>query len=613
MSISKLLNSFYKSAFPFKSALLLFLLMATGCDEPDMRGEIDYIMPEQPEMASGYIEKPGWEFTEYGVAAANPLAVDAGYQILSSGGTAVDAAIAVQLVLTLVEPQSSGIGGGAFMLFWDGREVHAYNGRETAPSGADERQFLDENGEPLPYGQAIRSGLSVGVPGTLALLKTAHDNHGFLPWEELFEPAVTLAEQGFKVSPRLNRLLTADEALRKDEQAGSFYYNQDGEAVETGTLLKNPALAAVLNDVAENGIEAFYRSEVARDIARRVQNHERPGRMLASDIQEYLELDLRTEEICTPWKSYSVCGFPPPSSGHLTVMQILGIMEQLEMPETSLQDSIPTAEWLHLFFESSKLAFADRNQYIADPRFVDSPGSSWESMLAPSYLEKRAALISGQSMGEAEPGQPGELQSQYGMMEYQPEYGTSHISIVDAEGNVVSMTTTIESGFGSRIMSDGGTGLEGGFMLNNELTDFSLSPMDEEGNLIANRVEPGKRPRSSMAPTLIFDAETGEFVAATGSPGGTSIIHYTAKSIFGMLDWSLNAQESINLPNFANYNGPSVLEEGRFPDEIVFSLQDMGHEVLTRSMTSGLHIIQKTETGYFGGADPRREGTVMGN
>jgi gamma-glutamyltranspeptidase/glutathione hydrolase len=368
MSNPNLLNFYCKSVFAFKSALLLFLLMTTGCDEPDMAGEIDYIIPEQPEMASGYIEKPGWEFVNYGVAAANPLAVDAGYQILSAGGSAVDAAIAVQLVLTLVEPQSSGIGGGAFMLFWDGEEVHAYNGRETAPTGADERQFLDENGEPLPYGQAIRSGLSVGVPGTLALLQTAHDNHGILPWEELFEPALTLAEQGFKVSPRLNRLLSADEALRKDEQAGSFYYDQDGNAIETGTLLKNPALAAILYDVAENGIESFYRGEAARDIARRVQNHERPGRMLASDIQAYLELDLRTEEICTPWKSYSVCGFPPPSSGHLTVMQILGMMEQLEMPETSLQDSIPTAEWLHLFLESSKLAFADRNQYIADAR-----------------------------------------------------------------------------------------------------------------------------------------------------------------------------------------------------------------------------------------------------
>jgi gamma-glutamyltranspeptidase/glutathione hydrolase len=335
--------------------------------------------------------------------------------------------------------------------------------------------------------------------------------------------------------------------------------------------------------------------------------------MTSEDLANYPTLDLETDEMCNAWKTYEICGFPPPASGHIAIMQILGIMEHLENPEVSFQDSIPSAEWLHQYLEAAKLAFADRNQYVADERFVDPPGDSWQSMLDPDYLAERAELIQiSAAMESAEPGTPGEMQSMYGIQKTQPEFGTSHISIVDREGNAVSMTTTIESGFGSRIMSDGGTGLPGGFMLNNELSDFSLNPVDENGNLIANRVEPGKRPRSSMAPTLIFDGVTGEFLAAVGSPGGTSIIHYTAKSIVGMYDWNLNAQEAINLPNFGNYNGPSVLEEGRFPAELINALEAMGHQVIVRPMTSGIQAIQKTENAYFGGADPRREGVVMG-
>jgi gamma-glutamyltranspeptidase/glutathione hydrolase len=498
-------------------------------------------------------------------------------------------------------------------MMWDGEQVHTYNGRETAPSGVTERLFLDESGEPLQHADAVRSGKSVGVPGTIALLNVIHNEFGQLPWAEVFEPAITLAENGFEITPRLHRLLENDQSLRNDELARNFYYDEERNALPVGHLLKNPALAQILRKVSVEGVSAFYEGDVARDISARIQAHEKPGMMTIEDLEEYPSLDLETEEICNDWKTYEICGFPPPASGHLAIMQILGIMENLWEPEVAFQDSIPTSEWLHQYLEAAKLAFADRNQYVADERFVDPPGGSWQSMLDSAYLAQRAQLIQkNASMEKADPGTPGEMQTTYGVQETQPEYGTSHISIVDREGNAVSMTTTIESGFGSRIMSDGGTGLQGGFMLNNELTDFSFNPTDDEGNLIANRVEPGKRPRSSMAPTLVFDGETGEFLAAVGSPGGTSIIHYTAKSIVGMYDWKLNAQHAIDLPNFGNYNGPSVLEENRFPQELIDELEAIGHEVIIRPMTSGIQAIQKTENGYFGGADPRREGTVMG-
>ncbi len=597
------------SAF-FIIPLILFFILS-GCDQPT-EDRVRYTIPEQPELATGYTPKPGWATSEFAVAAAHPLAVDAGYQIIKAGGSAVDAAIAVQLVLGLVEPQSSGIGGGAFLLFWDGEGVHAYNGRETAPSAADKNLFLDEDGEPLSHRVAVRSGLSVGVPGTLALLKTAHDQHGALSWEELFEPAIILAEQGFNITPRLHRLLDEDDALINDEIARNLYYDENGSAHPVGYNLKNPAYAEILRNVAEQGIAAFYEGETAEDIVRRIQNHERPGLMHTNDLAAYARLDLRTEALCNDWLEYEICGFPPPSSGHLAMMQILGIMEHLDEPEISLQDSIPTAEWLHGFLEASKLAFADRNLFVADPDYVEAPGGDWQSLLNRDYLAQRASLIGDKSMGVAEPGNPGDFHPEFGVQVNQPERGTSHISIVDREGNAVSMTTTIESGFGSRIMSDGGTDLKGGFLLNNELTDFSRNPIDEDGNLIANRVEPGKRPRSSMTPTLVFDRETGEFIATAGSPGGAAIIHYTAKTLIGMLQWGLNAQEAIDLPNFANFNGPSLLEENRFPSSISEELENLGHEVIIQPLTSGIHAIQVTEDGYFGGADPRREGVVMG-
>ncbi|MEX0648795.1 MAG: gamma-glutamyltransferase [Balneolaceae bacterium] len=600
---------------PLILVLLLFssISIFTGCEGAgDQRG-VSYTIPEQPEMSTGYTEKPGWQTSEFAVAAANPLATDAGYQVIKSGGSAVDAAIAVQMVLALVEPQSSGIGGGAFLLAWDGSAIHAYDGRETAPAAADENWFLDENGEPLPFGEAVRSGRSVGVPGTLAMLETAHREHGNLPWEDLFRPAITLAEEGFNISPRLHGLLESENTLPDDEIAGELYYDENGIPHPVGYKLRNPALAEILRQVSREGTSAFYTGTVAENIAERVNSHERPGDMSVDDIEGYPVQDFRRTAMCNDWRTYRICGFPPPASGHIAIMQILGIMDELEVPETGLQDSIPSAKWLHQYSEAAKLAYADRARYIGDSLFVEPPADSWQSLLGADYLSERAKLIGDTSMETANAGIPGPLTTLLGLHPQQPESGTSHISIFDPLGNAVSMTTTIESGFGSRIMSDGGTGLTGGFILNNELTDFSLTPVDEDGNLIANRVEPGKRPRSSMSPTLIFEKDSGSLIASVGSPGGGAIIHYTAKTIVGMLDWNLNAQKAINLPNFVNYNGPTILETDRFPAEIIEALEALGHEVLERDLTSGIQTIQRTDTGFYGGADPRREGVVMGD
>ena len=565
-----------------------------------------------PESESGYEEKPGWSAESFAVAAANPLATDAGYQVLKAGGNAIDAAIAVQMVLNLVEPQSSGIGGGAFLMTYDGGEVRAYDGRETAPQAVNSELFL-QDGEPLEFNQAVVSGLSVGVPGTLRMLEKAHAEQGELAWAELFTPAITLAEEGFAVNNRLHTSLANDEFLRQDRLASQFYYDAQGEPIAVGETLKNPALAEVLRRVAAQGSAAFYEGDVAADIVERVQNHpERPGALAVEDLSGYEALN--REPLCTPWQQWEVCGFPPPSSGHLTVMQILGMLDQQPLLEAPLDNGASSSGWLHQFLEASRLAFADRGRYIADPDFVEAPGGDWSTMLAPDYLEKRSELIDEMSMGvNAEPGNPGELAVSWASQPEQPEYGTSHISIVDDEGNAVAMTTTIEQAFGSRILSDGGTGLAGGFLLNNELTDFSFAP-EVDGEPVANRVEPGKRPRSSMSPTLVFDQESGELVASLGSPGGAAIIHYTARTLVALRDWGLSAQEALNLPHAITLGGDVYVEEGRFPEATMDALRERGHTVSERELTSGLQAIMRLNDGtLFGGADPRREGVVMGD
>jgi gamma-glutamyltranspeptidase / glutathione hydrolase len=584
--------------------------LLAACASPPAPYTFRYrVAEQQPEAASGLTAKPGWATTKFAVAAANPLATDAGYQMLKAGGSAVDAAIAVQMVLSLVEPQSSGIGGGTFLLHYNGRTVEAFDGRETAPSAADERLFLGADGKPLPFYDAVVGGRSVGVPGTVKVLEMAHRAYGRLPWAALFQPAIRLAEEGFNVSPRLNTLAKADAHLQKDPTAKAYFFQANGEPVAVGSTLRNPELARVLRRIASEGSRAFYEGDIAQAIVEKVQKHpSNPGKLALADLAAYQPK--KREPICHDYraraKDYRICGFPPPSSGAIAVGQILGILANTNADTLPLADGMPSADWLHLYTEAARLAFADRGQYLGDPDFVQPPAGGWMSLLDPAYLRARAQLIGAQSMKTAQPGTPGRATSRYAPSSEQVEYGTSHISIVDAYGNAIAMTTTIEDQFGARQMVRG-------FMLNNELTDFSFAPADAQGRPIANRVQPGKRPRSSMAPTLVFDKGTGQLVMSGGSPGGALIIHYTAKTLYGVLNWNLNAQQAIDLPNFGSNNGPTLLEQKRFPAPVMQALQARGHEVREQDMTSGLQAIQRTATGWYGGADPRREGIVLGD
>jgi gamma-glutamyltranspeptidase/glutathione hydrolase len=512
----------------------------------------------------------------------------------------------------LVEPQSSGIGGGAFLLHWDGRSLVAWDGRETAPAAADETLFLRPGGAPMDFRDAVVGGRAVGVPGTVSMLEAAHRQHGKLPWSTLFQPAIMLAEQGFRMSPRLNTQLKAETALKGDAQARAYFYDADGEPHAVGTLMKNPALAEVLRGIAARGSAALNTGSVAADIIKRVRGHAtNPGRMTAADLAGYAPR--QREPICSDWKQvWRVCGFPPPSSGHIAVMQILGLLERSAPVAQAMADKLPGPDWLHLYTEAARLAYADRAQYLGDPDFVSPPAGRWIALLDDTYLRQRAALIGRETMNSAKPGTPRGAASAFAPQVEQPESGTSHISVVDSDGRAVAMTSTIEDVFGARLMSDGGTGKVGGFLLNNELTDFSFAPADTEGRVVANRVQPGKRPRSSMSPTLVFDRRDGRLVMSLGSPGGAAIIHFTAKTLVGTLDWGLDAQRAIDLPNFGSFNGPTVLERGRFPIATIEALKARGHAVLEIEMTSGLQAIQRRGNGWFGGADPRREGLVMG-
>jgi gamma-glutamyltranspeptidase/glutathione hydrolase len=580
---------------------------------------------QQPEGASGLTVKPGWAFQRQAVAAANPLATEAGARILRAGGSAVDAAIAVQMVLTLVEPQSSGIGGGAFLLHHDGRRIQAFDGRETAPAEANEQLFLDAQGKPLAFPDAVVGGLSVGVPGAVAMLAQAHRQHGKLPWTKLFDPAIALAEQGFAVSPRLHTLLLAETALKSDPVAAAYFYRPDGQPHPVGHVLRNPELAQVLRNIATQGPAALHEGPVARAIVDKVRQHPvRPGRLSLDDLKRYQprEREALCHDHTAAQRALRICGFPPPSSGAIAVGQILGLLArtpqaQEPLVRPAMGNPLPSADWLHSYTEASRLAFADRAQYVADPDFVAAPGGRWSSLLDARYLDERVRLITPARMPQAPAGQPGSVQVGWAPMPDQPEYGTSHISIVDAFGNVLAMTTTIEAAFGSRMMVTTDPKRPGGFLLNNELTDFSFAPRDAQGRPIANRVEPGKRPRSSMSPTLVFDRNTGELLMSAGSPGGALIIHFAAKTLHGALQWGLSPQAAINLPNFGTTGGPLLLEQNRFPAVTVQALRDRGHTVQEVEMTSGLQaLVRGTQRGqrvWLGGADPRREGIVAGD
>ena len=599
------------------SALAAAALLAGCASSSHFRYTPPPAAPITPEGGSGWTDKPGWATEKFAVAAANPLATDAGYQVLKAGGNAIDAAVAVQMVLSLVEPQSSGIGGGAFLLHSSGRELVAWDGRETAPAAATEKLFIGADGKPMPFYDGVVGGRSVGVPGTVRMLEQAHRAHGRLPWAQLIQPAIQLAEQGFQVSPRLATMLANEKHLIKDPVAAKYFYDAAGKPWPVGHVLKNPELAEVLRGIAARGSAALLQGPVAQAIVDKVTRHANPGKLTLADLANYQPK--RRAPLChdlaAAGKTVEVCGFPPPSSGAIAVGQILGILAQT--PGAAMKPDaagLPTADWLHYYTEAARLAFADRAQYVADPDFVQPPAGSWMSLLDPAYLKSRAALIGAQSLKVAQPGQPGAVKTSFAPMPEQPEYGTSHISIVDAHGNALAMTTTIEDAFGARQMVKG-------FLLNNELTDFSFVPTGADGQPIANRVQPGKRPRSSMAPTLVFeknaDGSRGPLLMSGGSPGGALIIHYTAKTLHGVLNWGLTPQQAINLPNFGSTNGPSLLEEKKFPPATVEALRTRGAEVREMNMTSGLQAITRANVHgkpmWLGGADPRREGVVLGD
>ncbi len=568
----------------------------------------DASQQQAPEIATGYADKAGWTAKKYMVAAANPLATDAGYQMLKQGGAAIDAAIATQLVLTLVESQSSGIGGGAFLMYFDGQKVQSYDGRETAPAAADEHLFQDKDGKPVSREIGVIGGRSVGAPGVLRMLELAHKEHGKLPWKTLFGPAIKLAENGFAISPRLYSLLNWDKYLARDPVAAAYFFDQDKKPWPVGHVLKNPQLARTLHEIADGGADAFYQGRIARDIAAKVAAHPtNPGKLSAADIAGYHAKE--RAPVCSDYKAWTVCGMPPPSSGGIAIAQMLGILEVKDIKPYAPQHGVLGADAIHLFSEAGRLAYADRNRYVADTDFVPLPGQGIASLLDKTYLAQRAALIGERSLGRANYGTPPGMQVAWGADTAIDKPSTSHLVAVDQYGGGLSMTTSVEDAFGSRQMVDG-------FMLNNQLTDFSFDSVDENGP-IANRVQAGKRPRSAMSPTLVFDKQSKKLVLATGSPGGSTIINYVAKVLVGTLDWGLNVQQSISLPNFGSRNGPTELETGRVAPAVIEQLKARGHVVREFEMNSGLQGImrlqQNGEEVWFGGADPRREGIVKGD
>ncbi len=532
------------------------------------------------------------------VAAANPLAAEAGARVLEEGGSAADAMVAVQAVLGLVEPQSSGLGGGAFLVWHDGAsgEIATLDGRETAPLAATPRLFQDDAGAPLGFYDAVVGGRSVGVPGTPALMKAAHERWGRLAWAGLFDDAIRLADRGFAVSPRLATAVAGDALRLSTYAATRDYFFPQGRLIEVGQRLKNPAYADSLRILAQEGPAPFYTGGIAADIVDTVRAAPgNPGVMAPLDLAIY-----RVRErppVCAPYRGYRVCGIGPPSSGALTVGQILGLLAPYDL--AALGPESPRA-W-RLIGDASRLAFADRGRYIADSDFVPVPV---EGLLDPDYLARRAKLLEGDTaLPEVAPGEP-EFdhaldRADGGALEFP---STSHISIVDGFGNALSMTTTIENGFGSRLMVRG-------FLLNNELTDFSFRS-HVDGVPVANRVEPGKRPRSSMAPTIVL--KDGRPVLAVGSPGGSRIIGYVAKTIVAHIDWGMDVQRAVALPHLVNRFGTFDLELGRVDDALAASLAGMGFAVERRVLNSGLHAISLGPEGLRGGADPRREGVALG-
>ena len=590
--------------------------LIAGCAAPRSSHDTTSFLP--PELPSGFTAKKVAHADRDMVAAAHPLAVDAGVAVLARGGSAVDAAIAAQLVLNLVEPQSSGIGGGGFMLHYSGatRAVIAYDGRETAPAQATPDLFVGRDGRPMPFRAAVDGGLSVGTPGLLRMLESAHRAHGRLRWAELFEPAIALAEKGFAISPRLATQI-AGAAQRMRTQGGAvaaYFLTPEGAPKASGTLLRNPELAHTLRLIAAGGADAFYRGEIAQAIVDKVRSHPgNPGRLSVEDFSSY-QAKARAP-VCAPYRAFRVCGMGPPSSGAVTVLQTLGILERFNVAALA-PDSVDA---VHLVSEAYRLAYADRARYLADADFVAVPVTG---LLDARYLGARARTIRmDRTMGVPAAGVPAGAQAR-GDDASPTLPSTTHLSIVDREGNAVSMTTSIEQGFGSLQMVRG-------FLLNNQLTDFSFAPADAAGRPIANRVEPGKRPRSSMSPTLVLGRDD-VLEAVVGSPGGSNIIQYVTKALVALIDWRLDAQQALDLSNFgAQTSATTSLEAGMPAQSLADALRARGHTVSIVDINSGLHAIvfnglrpdgragalarDPRDGRWAGGADPRREGTAQGN
>jgi len=548
----------------------------------------------QPEPDSGYIKKEIVSSDKFMVVAANKLAAKAGRDIIIKGGNAIDAAIAVQMVLNVVEPQSSGIGGGGFLLYYDAKNktITSYDGREKAPKYIDENSFLKEDGDKLNFYDAVQGGKSVGVPGLLAMLKMTHAKHGKLKWEKLFKAAINISENGFVMSPRLHKVAKSVSYMSKFDNASEMFLNDSGIVKPVGSVLYNNKLASVFKVVSKDFGSSFYKGGIAQEIVRTVNESEiNPGFLTVDDMSNY-EAVIR-DTVCAEYRGYKVCGMAPPSSGGLAIGQALGVLENFKLDKGGEKS-------VHLVLEASKLAFSDRNKVVADSDFVNVPINK---MLDKVYLKQRANLINAaEAKGVFK---SGNLNTAYiNNNELNEAPSTTHISIVDKEGNAVSLTSSIEHAFGSVLMTNG-------FLLNNQLTDFSFRS-EINGKKVANRIEGEKRPRSSMSPTIILDKNNNLFMVI-GSPGGSNIIPYVLKTIVGVIDWKMNIQEAIDIPHFVNKNTEhTYIESSRFPANLEHSLMQMGHKIKDKELNSGLHGILLRNGIIYGGADPRREGVAIG-
>lgn len=577
-----------------------------------------------PEISTGY--RSGMEpvtTRNYAVSTANPHASRAACDILREGGTAADALVTAQFVLGLTEPQSSGIGGGGYILYYDAgtHQVTAIDGRETAPVAADENYLIrvSAEDESAPVPDARRSGRSIGVPGIVAALGHLHESQGRTEWSGLLEEAQTLAADGFEISPRMSAsIANSAEDLARDPEAAAYFLDRDGQAKSPGTLLRNPEYADTLRLIAEGGPDAFYTGDIAADIVDRATREVEgvtPSLLSTADLAAYTPMT--HDALCAPYRDRMVCGMPPSSSGGSTVLGTLGILNHFDLGQYAPTDAgpdggLPDPEAVHIIAEAQRLAYADRNAYIADPAFVDVPGGGVEELISPEYTQRRAELIDEKtSMGTAEAGL-----DDVPVGAPVPESGTSHVSIIDSYGNAASLTTSVEAAFGSFHFTRG-------FILNNQLTDFSAEPVDENGEPVANRVESAKRPRSSMAPTLVFatgdNGDIGELEMVLGSPGGALIIQYVVKTLVNIIDWGMNPQQAVSAPNFGAMNQPATgigIEHPLMAEheaELIDALEDLGHEVNPTEQSSGLSALMRgTGNSIIGGADPRREGVVLG-